>query len=117
MRNCEIEFTQAPWLTAVIGSRELGIRDIVDVSLVLRSPEGFDPNLHEPKPWSTVGTVRRIVGAINDPAYSEDSSQPARAKDLPREGLERNSITQRFQFCLMQADSPIPGNVTSSFSS
>lgn len=78
--------------------RELGITDIVDVSFVLRSPEGFDPNLHEPKLWNTVGTVRRIVGAINDTAYSEDSRQPTAANDLPREGFERYSITRRFQF-------------------
>ena len=47
----------------------------MDVSLVLRSPDGFDPELHEPKLWNTVGAVRRIVAAIDETATSQESQR------------------------------------------
>jgi ABC-type Mn2+/Zn2+ transport system ATPase subunit len=55
--------------------QNLGLDEIVDVSLVLRSPDGFDPELHEPKLWNTVGAVRRIVAAIDETATSQESQR------------------------------------------
>jgi energy-coupling factor transporter ATP-binding protein EcfA2 len=51
----------------------LGLRRLVEVVLVLRSPSGFDPERHEPKLWNTVGAVRRVVAAIDETASSEES--------------------------------------------
>ena len=51
----------------------LGLRRVVGVSLVLRSPSGFDPEKHEPKLWNTVGAVRRVVAAIDETASSQES--------------------------------------------
>lgn len=51
----------------------LGLKRLVDVVLVLRSPSGFDPERHEPKLWNTVGAVRRVVAAIHETASSEES--------------------------------------------
>lgn len=51
----------------------LGLKEIVNVSLVLRSPPGFNPELHEPKLWNTVGAVRRVVAAIDETALAEES--------------------------------------------
>ena len=52
-----------------------GLEGIVDVSLMLRSPAGFDPKKHEPKLWNTEGTVRRIVAAIDETASTQDSKR------------------------------------------
>lgn len=78
--------------------RELGIADVVDVSLVLRSPEGFDPNRDEPKLWNTFGTVKRIVDTINATANSEQTRRHIKTTGIRHEGLEQFSITRRFQF-------------------
>ena len=51
----------------------LGLKEILNVSLVLRSPQGFNPKEHEPKLWNTEGAVRRIVAAIDEEALSADS--------------------------------------------
>ena len=51
----------------------LGLKEIVNVSLVLRSPPGFNPEQHEPKLWNTVGAVRRVVAAIDETALVEES--------------------------------------------
>lgn len=51
----------------------LALDAIVDVSIVLRSPEGFDPELHEPKLWNTQGGIRRIVAALDETSSSQDS--------------------------------------------
>lgn len=56
----------------------LGLRDVVEVSLVLRSPSGFDPDKHEPILWNTVGAVRRIVSAIDETATSVRSERLGR---------------------------------------
>ncbi len=52
------------------GHRELldrlQLEEIVDVTIVLRSPDGFDPELHEPKLWNAEGAIRRIVAAIDE---------------------------------------------------
>ena len=43
----------------------LKLEEIVDVKIVLRSPDGFDPELHEPILWNTEGAIRRIVAAVD----------------------------------------------------
>lgn len=59
----------------------LGLEDIVDVTLVLCSPDGFDPERDEPKLWNTVGSVRRIVAAIDETATSQESRRKERIAD------------------------------------
>lgn len=58
------------------GHRELlthlGLEAIIDVSVVLRSPDGFDPERHEPKLWNTEGAVRRVVAAIDETANAQE---------------------------------------------
>ncbi|HKR65954.1 MAG TPA: AAA family ATPase [Thermoanaerobaculia bacterium] len=49
----------------------LRLDSIVDVSISLRSPAGFDPTKHEPKLWNTAGAIRRIVAAIDATATSQ----------------------------------------------
>jgi hypothetical protein len=44
----------------------LGLWDIVNVSLEIRSPDSFNPEKHEPKLWNTEAAVRRIVAAIDE---------------------------------------------------
>ena len=61
----------------------LGLKRLVDVVLVLRSPSGFDPKRHEPKLWNTVGAVRRVIAAIDETASSEESRRIGR---LPVQG-------------------------------
>jgi energy-coupling factor transporter ATP-binding protein EcfA2 len=51
----------------------LGLKRLVDVVLMLRSPSGFDPERHEPKLWNTVGAVRRVIAALDETASSEES--------------------------------------------
>ena len=51
----------------------LMLEEIVDVSIVLQSPAGFDPERHEPKLWNTEGAIRRIVAAIDEAATSQES--------------------------------------------
>lgn len=59
----------------------LGLKKAVNVSLVLRSPQGFNPEQHEPKLWNTIGAVRRIVAAINETAFSEESRRHDKIRD------------------------------------
>lgn len=54
-------------------TERLGLMGVVDVRLKLRSPEGFNPERHEPKLWNTVGAVRRIVAAIDETAAFKES--------------------------------------------
>lgn len=65
----------------------LGLKRVVDVVLVLRSPPGFDPERHEPKLWNTVGAVRRVIAAIDETASSEDSR---RIERRPAKGAEKD---------------------------
>jgi energy-coupling factor transporter ATP-binding protein EcfA2 len=51
----------------------LGLTEVVNVSLELRSPQAFDPKRHEPKLWGSEGAVRRIVAAIDEMALSQES--------------------------------------------
>jgi ABC-type lipoprotein export system ATPase subunit len=57
-------------------AKRLGLADVADVSITLRSPAGFDPKEHEPKLWNTVGAVRRIVAAIDDTGAVQESRRP-----------------------------------------
>jgi len=45
---------------------QLKLNAIEGVSIVLCSPDGYDPEQHEPKLWNTVGAIRRIVAAIDE---------------------------------------------------
>jgi ABC-type Mn2+/Zn2+ transport system ATPase subunit len=65
----------------------LGLKRLVDVVLVLRSPSGFDPQQHEPKLWNTLGAVRRVIAAINETASSAESR---RRDPHPNQAAGRN---------------------------
>ena len=51
----------------------LELEEIIDVRIVLRSPEGFNPELHEPKLWNTEGAIRRIVAALDETSTTHDA--------------------------------------------
>jgi energy-coupling factor transporter ATP-binding protein EcfA2 len=70
----------------------LGIKRALNISIVLRSPAGFDPSLHEPKLWNTVGAVRRIVAAIDETAFSEESRR--HSKDSAEEFDEQAAYSE-----------------------
>jgi energy-coupling factor transporter ATP-binding protein EcfA2 len=59
--------------------RHLSVQDALDVSLVLRSPEQFNPEIDEPKLWGTEGAVRRIIAAIDDTAEGQESRRAVRS--------------------------------------
>lgn len=50
----------------------LQLNGISEVAISLRSPTGFDPELHEPKLWNTQGAIRRIVAAMDETASAQD---------------------------------------------
>jgi ABC-type Mn2+/Zn2+ transport system ATPase subunit len=54
----------------------LGLSSVLEVSITLRSPHGFDPKEHEPKLWNTKGAVRQIVAAIDDTGASMETRRP-----------------------------------------
>lgn len=56
--------------------KRLGLTNVLEVSITLRSPAGFDPKQHEPKLWNTTGAVRRIVAAIDDTGDSLKTRRP-----------------------------------------
>jgi energy-coupling factor transporter ATP-binding protein EcfA2 len=60
----------------------LRLDEIVDVRIVLRSPEGYDPELHEPKLWNTAGAIRRIVAAIDEASTTQEGMG---ILEIPRE--------------------------------
>lgn len=76
----------------------LGLRDIVNVSLALRSPQSFNPEHHEPKLWNTEGAVRRIVAAIDETGLSQKSRRHKkfRAEGAPEGGGYSEIRTYRF---------------------
>lgn len=51
---------------------QLELEDITDVRIVLRSPDGYDPEQHEPKLWNTVGAIRRIVAAVDETSTTQE---------------------------------------------
>src|SRR5687768_7664474 len=72
----------------------LELEQIVNVSIVLRSPDGFDPERHEPKLWNTEGAIRRIVAALDDTASSQEALKvPALSTETGRSSERRK--TQR----------------------
>ncbi len=54
----------------------LELEEIFDVSIVLRSPEGFDTERHEPKLWNTEGAIRRIVAALDETSSYQETHKP-----------------------------------------
>jgi energy-coupling factor transporter ATP-binding protein EcfA2 len=76
----------------------LGLRRVVGVSLVLRSPSGFDAEEHEPKLWNTVGAVRRIVAAIDETATSEESRRMDRLSSEQSQGDSDYTETRTYRF-------------------
>jgi len=77
----------------------LGLTDVMNISLELRSPQGFDPKKHEPKLWNTEGAVRRIVAAIDETAFSQQSRRLSKvqAEDSTEEEVTY-SETRTYQF-------------------
>jgi IS5 family transposase len=77
----------------------LGLRDVVNLSLELRSPQTFDPARHEPKLWNTEGAVRRIVAAIDETAISQESRRlnKARSESSPEEVMYSETRTYWFR--------------------
>lgn len=77
----------------------LGVKRVVDVVLVLRSPSGFDPVRHEPKLWNTVGAVRRVIAAIDETASSQESRRiDRRPAQGARKDLDYTELrTYRFE--------------------
>jgi len=76
---------------------------IVDVSISLRSPDGFDPERHEPKLWNTEGGIRRIVAALDGTSSSQDGARRPEvvvAIPTPRESRrnERTYEDRRYHF-------------------
>lgn len=55
--------------------QHLKLEEIVDVGIELLSPDGFDPNQHEPTLWNTSGRIRRIVAALNETSSHQTSSK------------------------------------------
>lgn len=53
--------------------QHLGLESILNVEIVLRSPDGYDPTRHEPKLWNTEGSIRRIVSALDETSSSQSS--------------------------------------------
>jgi len=51
----------------------LKLEEITDVRIVLRSPDGFRPEQHEPKLWNTEGVIRRIVAALDGTSTTHDA--------------------------------------------
>jgi energy-coupling factor transporter ATP-binding protein EcfA2 len=78
----------------------LRILDVRNVTLVLRSPTGFDPNRDEPILWNTVGAVRRILGAVNEIGISQESRRyevPDSSSSSEQEG-ETYTETRTYRF-------------------
>lgn len=60
----------------------LQLEAITDIKIVLRSPDGFDPELHEPKLWNTTGAIRRIVAALDETSVTQEGIGTL---EIPRE--------------------------------
>ena len=85
----------------------LGLRGVVNVSLELRSPQTFDPKRDEPKLWNTEGAVRRIVAAIDETAFSQESQRlnKGRTEDPDEEGTYSETRIYRFRDDLQSSGS------------
>lgn len=89
----------------------LKLEDIEDVKIVLRSPDGFDPELHEPKLWNTEGVVRRIVAALDETSTTHDAFG---ILDIPPEismegGLRRHRPAKPMERSYRLANDPNKG--------
>jgi ABC-type Mn2+/Zn2+ transport system ATPase subunit len=83
--------------------RMLRLEAIQELSLNLRSPEGFDPDRDEPKLWNTQGSIRRIVAAIDETADRQtDASHLVTESDstvpTPRRGSSKGYIERKYEF-------------------
>ena len=64
-------------------ARPSQLEEIMDVEIVLRSPDGFNPERDEPKLWNTVGAIRRIVAALDETSTTQ--RRPRRFTKIPAE--------------------------------
>lgn len=60
----------------------LRIERLTEVSITVRSPQGFDPDVDEPKLWNTQGFVREAINAFSDTSDWQDDT-PNQAEELP----------------------------------
>ena len=73
----------------------LGLEDISDVRITLRSPQGFDPQRHEPKLWNTEGAIRRIVAAFDETSSSQEEPLSPESLDDGEIATEMERADQR----------------------
>lgn len=66
---------------------------IFDVEIILRSPDGYDPALHEPKLWNTEGSIRRIVAALDETSSSQSSRRNQERLEEP--ALDQESTKKK----------------------
>lgn len=78
--------------------QHLSAREAVDVSLVLRSPEQFNPEIDEPKLWGTEGAVRRIIAAIDDTAEGQESRSLVKTDADDLSEFPRYIATRTYRF-------------------
>ena len=84
--------------------KRIQLETITDVTIVLRSPDGYDPDQHEPKLWNTVGAIRRIVAAIDASSATQEGlgilEVPTEfsATDGPRRRRLPKPIERRYHF-------------------
>jgi hypothetical protein len=71
---------------------------IENVSLVMRSPQSFNPEQHEPKLWNTEGAVRRIVAAIDETALSQESRRHGKVRPEGTTGKADYSEIRTYRF-------------------
>lgn len=88
----------------------LRLDGIADVSITLRSPDGFDPEVDEPKLWNTKGAVRRVVAALDETSSSQEDHRHSRTdEDAPASNeshvSKRTAEDRRYYF----ADGSRPG--------
>lgn len=52
--------------------RRIGVVGAQNIKIELQSPDGFDPNEHEPILWGTTGKIGKNIAALNDTALEMD---------------------------------------------
>jgi energy-coupling factor transporter ATP-binding protein EcfA2 len=72
--------------------KNLSVQSVVNVSLVLRSPDQFNPERDEPKLWGTKGLVGLAIAAID--ATGEIQSDYRTEKKRPADVIESLSYTE-----------------------
>jgi len=78
--------------------KRLDVTGVTNITLVLHSPEGFDPEQHEPKLWNTVGAVRRILAAIDDTADAQESRRQEAPHSAERSEAAPYTETRTYRF-------------------